>query len=508
MTLPLPSPKHCAWTAFAFGLFLSGCALWFAPLNQDEGWYLLSARRTAEGAMPYRDYAFTQGPVFPYVYSLIQPLVDTGGLQAGRVFTLLLGWASILVTAWTVFRVRRREDPWFAVCLVLVLLGLNTFHAQYLATVKTYSLAGLLLAAGLGCYLLSLRHRTRIPMVFAALFLALATATRLSLILFIPALLIHPFLARKQRGQAPWLILLLGSLGFGGLLFLPFLIQAGEGVLFGLVEYHQGRVTDGTMIFKAAFLSQFCLAYLPCALLALPILAGHRPRTPGVLGVLGGVCAVSLLHLLSPFPYQDYQVVIMPGLVLFLAIQGSEIVVAPQDRHRSARLLLAFGLLFALSSPQWKDWFSSGRDRIWWGVRSAPPLAQLQQAASELRALNPEADTVFTCDPYLAVEAGLNVPVIMNMGAFGFFPDMETGRAERLRVLNTERLEELLDTNPPPLAALSGYAFAIQSPAILPTEPKLLERIYERIDEKYEPVQVIPDFGQAQTNLRLYRRKP
>ncbi len=507
MPLPLPAPKHCAWIAGGLGIILSLCAVWFAPLNQDEGWYLLSAGRTAEGAMPYRDYAFTQGPVFPYIYSLIQPLVKTHGLLAGRIFTLVLGWMSIGVTAWTVFRIRRRETPWFAVCLVLILLGVNTFHAQYLATVKTYSLAGFFLASGLGCYLLSLRHHSRIPMVFAALFLALAAATRLSLVLFIPALLLPPFLERKHRGQAPWLMLLLASAGFGLLLFLPFLLSAGKGLRFGLFEYHQARTTSSNgLLYKAAFLSQFCLAYLPCALLALPILGGCRPRTPGLLGVLGGVCAVTVLHLFSPFPYEDYQVPVMPALALVLAVQGSEIVVGPRDRYRAARLLLGFCLLFALSSPQWRVWFSSGRDRIWWNVRDEAPLTQLRHAAEALRELDPEAGDVLTCDAYLAVEAGLEVPVELNMGPFSFFPEMETDQAERLHVLNPERLQALLQEAPPALAALSGYAFTIQSPGILPTDPELLETIENWIRQVYLPERQIPDFGQAHTELHLYRR--
>jgi len=129
-------PRTCMMLAVAATLTLGAAALIWAPLNQDEGWYLLSARRTAEGAMPYRDYAFTQGPVFPYVYCFFTPLVRAAGLAGGRAVTLLLGLTSIAVTAWTVYRVKRKEDPWLPLITVLVLLGLNTFHLQYLATVK------------------------------------------------------------------------------------------------------------------------------------------------------------------------------------------------------------------------------------------------------------------------------------------------------------------------------------------------------------------------------------
>ena len=75
-----------AWTtliwslALAAALVLGAANLILGELNQDEGWYLYAARLVSEGQILYRDFAFTQAPLLPLAYSLVQPLMEWGGL--------------------------------------------------------------------------------------------------------------------------------------------------------------------------------------------------------------------------------------------------------------------------------------------------------------------------------------------------------------------------------------------------------------------------------------------
>src|SRR5437868_3616475 len=48
-------------------LAVLGVCAWLGVVKFDEGWYIVSARLVGHGALPYRDFAFTQGPLFPYV---------------------------------------------------------------------------------------------------------------------------------------------------------------------------------------------------------------------------------------------------------------------------------------------------------------------------------------------------------------------------------------------------------------------------------------------------------
>ena len=46
---------------------LAAANLYLGDLNQDEGWYLYAAGLTAQGQLPYVDFAYTQAPVLPLV---------------------------------------------------------------------------------------------------------------------------------------------------------------------------------------------------------------------------------------------------------------------------------------------------------------------------------------------------------------------------------------------------------------------------------------------------------
>ena len=67
---------------------------YYGRVNQDEGWYLYAARMVYQGAFPYRDFAFFQAPLLPYVYGLFQNLFGDG-LLVGRLTSLALGVGTI-----------------------------------------------------------------------------------------------------------------------------------------------------------------------------------------------------------------------------------------------------------------------------------------------------------------------------------------------------------------------------------------------------------------------------
>jgi hypothetical protein len=403
--------------------------------------------------------------------------------------------------------VKRKEDPWLPLITVLVLLGLNTFHLQYLATVKTYALAGLLLTSGLGCVLRFHRGGGNGWLAGGALLLALAAGTRLSLVLFLPAVGLELLIRRPNTSAKSALVFAGASVAALATLLLPFALIAPEAVQFGWFEYHAGRETGNPLLLRAAFVSRVLRNYLPFALAALPLCLRRGRWLPGMPGIAGGAVAVTLVHALSPFPYDDYQAAVMPAFALVLALQLPSVVISPERRLQVSTGLTLFGLLFAAASPQWQDWFTAGRDRIWWNVSTRSPLADLHDAAARVHELDPEADTLFTPDAYLAIEANLDVPVELNMGPFGYLPGMETERAKRLHVLNTPLLLGLIRTTDAPIAALSGYAFTIEAPGITPTPPDTLSRIHAALLERYEKMDSLETFGQARTPLAIYRER-
>ena len=77
--------------AFAAAAALAAVNVWFGPLNQDEGWYLLAAQNVSRGMTPYRDFLYTQGPVLPYAYGWIAGAWSDAGVLGGRLVTAVFG---------------------------------------------------------------------------------------------------------------------------------------------------------------------------------------------------------------------------------------------------------------------------------------------------------------------------------------------------------------------------------------------------------------------------------
>ena len=480
--------------------------LMFGNLNQDEGWYLYAAKMVGGGAKPYADFAFTQGPVMPYAYRLLLPMLPVDGVAGGRMLTALFGILSGMLAAAAAARMvdRNRLATGLAVA---ILVGCNVYQSYFTTVVKTYGLCAFLLMAGF--FALTFRKKGYGALVAGGL-IALAAGTRLSAGLVLPITGIWLIFQRERRGHWIWF-------GIGGGLtllavFLPFLVTAPEQTFFGLVGYHAGRDSGGwkaLLILKAGFVSRFVQAYFVFALMAAAAFCWRRrDRKPDPGSVLLWACGlgISLLHLLAAFPYDDYQTIAYPILAAALAVT----LVPRLEQHQLVRalgFLLLISVAAAFSSPINQEWFVRGRDRIWWRFKTQSDLAMLRDAAAYVRANSPEDSVLLTQDIYLAVEADRRVPPGMEMGPFCYYPELPREQAERLHLLNREMLLEILQTSDAPLAAFSGYGLSIESPGITELPPSDAVLLRDTLQTRYARAATYPHFGQAHTTLEIYQRK-
>ncbi len=501
---------------------LGALNLAWGDLNQDEGWYLYAARQVHDGRLPYLDFAFTQGPVLPFVYSCADGWVRRWGVAGGRLFTFLLGFAGSLGAAWIAARTAPDRKRAYAALLAFTLIAGNVYQSYFTTVVKTYSLGAVLLVSGL-LALSFARSRGGIGAVFlSGFFLALAAGTRLSAGAALPVAGLYLLIERRRLGDSRWL-----AFGVGGLLGLvavsaPFLAVARDGFLFGVFEYHSARSAGGLvplLVYKVGFLSRMVQAYfLPvCIGAALVLLRGcggaGRSEPPSVApermnaALWGIVLGVTLVHLAAPFPYEDYQVMLYP---LFAAALAVALVAVIPERWALWLLLAVFAVstASAFSSPINQSWVIQGRDRIWWRLKDEPALKKLHKVALWLNDRAPAGSVLLTQDTYLAVEAGLSVPDGMEMGPFSYYPDFPRERAERLRVLNRDMMKELLTETDAPYAAFSGYGLSIHSPDISELPEPAQRELWAMVDARYDEAFVVPNFGQALTTLRVMRKKP
>ncbi len=539
-----PVAHMVLWGMVIVGTFLLyGISLWWGELNQDEGWYLYAGRMVAEGGVPYRDFAFTQGPVMAYAYAAAYPFIRWQGVLGGRMVTVLLGWGALALAVYLVriIALRNGQRSLWPMLLVAAFWGLNVYQVYFTTIVKTYALAAVCMLAGLilleralaGATMsgISSRKTVYVQSLLGGMLLALSAGVRLSSAILLPACWLPLVLAwlrlKRPRGLEAWLLGMLagGTLGIM-LVFLPFVFLAPDALHFGLFAYHAGRTAETflvTLAYKAGFVLRLIQAYWPLFALAILLpwdrICFHRGRDAKEQNVkplhipLGvGFIAVTLVHLLSVFPYDDYQVFVMPLAMILLALSLGRFIdlgiLQEGMRQRWVGALLIVLLGVSLSSALLHGWLVGPRNLIWWPLRERSSLGQLRDVGHMMRMGQKRCDVegkVITQDLYLAVESGHRVPAGMELGPFANFWSLSDTDAVRFGVLNYARAADVLAHVAAEWAAYSSYGFAIDAPSIMPIAGREREELLGLLRERFELFDVVPGFGQAMTDLYLYQ---
>ncbi len=505
--------------ALAAWLGLGAANLIFGELNQDEGWYLYAARLVAEGQFPYRDFAFTQGPMLPLVYAALHPLLLEGaGLAGGRILTALLGLAAALAAALLAARSSDANQRGAAALLAFGLIVINVYQSYFTTVVKTYALCGLFLTTGFLLLHVARGKRSNCLFLLAGLVLAAAAATRITAGLALAAGGLALLSARRDLGDRAWLLFGVGGATGLALFYGSFFAAAPEATRFFVIDYHAARTAGGLasqLIYKVGFASRLLQGYFVAFLLGgllilLRVLRGAgptRPRDPLVLAGWGTVLGITLVQALAPFPYDDYEVPLFPLFAALLASAWLRAAGRSGDSASWTRVIVVAALLSsavaAVSSPLNQAWMITGRDRIWWRVREQPTLLQFREVARRVKALAGQEPELLTQDVYLAVETGLRVPRGLEMGQFSYYPRLRRDEAELYHVVNGEMLREILATSPARVAALSDYALVMASPEVSKLPEAEQQELWTLVRARFRPVEEVPEFGQGNTTLRI-----
>lgn len=521
--------------AFAAAAALAAVNVWFGPLNQDEGWYLLAARNLSRGMMPYRDFLYTQGPVLPWVYGVFADVWSPGGVLGGRILTALLGLLAALFFSVCAGCLARRRDPaaeWPAFVLAFILLSLSPDWSYFTAIPKTYALGafflslGFLFATGLELALKSIPRRAPFAAAFSGACFAFAAATRATLCLAaVPVWIALIVLARRDRARRlDWLWFAVGCAAALAFAYAPFLLECPENFLFSQT-YHAARASAPLgewLVLRAGFLCFLAQGY-PALIAAAAILAAvavFRTREAGgaagpadpsrvlYLAVVAAFALLTLAHFLVPFPYADYNTPAMPLAAVALAVPLGGLVARANLRPwRVGLVALAASAAFVAASPWPMKWVDGEQHLFWFHSSLDSALARLRRAGRVVREQNPEGKPILAQDAYLAVEAGVPVVPGFEMGPFSIFPDLSDEEARARRVHNVATAEAAIREADYDVAALSGYTFLLGCPSTAPLPYPDRERLCESVRAPFgAPVYSEHRFGQQNTELLIYSR--
>lgn len=414
--------------------------LFFRRVNLDEGWYLGAAKLVYTGKTLYHDFAYTQTPLLPYVYGLLQPFAGLG-LYQGRVMTGVLGLAAWAMSAVSAYRV----GGWRAALYCLGLLATSFFAAAQYTYTATYALTACLMALAIDISLRPWPQRRQT--IVAASLMSLAVAVRLSTIVALPLFLLYLVLRSKQR----WSTLLWGALTMFitlGVVLGGYWLIGGQLMIYDIWGFHLDRILRTKWQLEKIRLRTLKTAFD----FAIPILLGgwaslwlgkhliHRrwqTTATQALWVSTALTAMAgalfVAHIVPRTTDSYYNSLQLP----MLCTTGG-IVLALLSTTLPRRLVSAVPLILLLLNGGTQG-YALWRD----GALTWPPqnqIAIVRTAARIVQQYTAPSDTLLSFNQHLALEAERTTPPGYEMAIFSYRPTWTTDQARAYKVVNNEIL--------------------------------------------------------------------
>ena len=315
------------------------------PIDGDEGFFLMAARLISQGMALYKDFFFLHAPAVPYFFGTWFALVGPGW-YAARLLSALIG---IAVGLFLFEHLRHATGRWGWALLGTGLYAGAGLVLGWFTPVKSLGTSCLFTFAAVSL----LSREGRRSVLVGGIFLGLAAAARLYLIVGIPCTLV--FLFRRDRWSRQLLrdvVQLAIGVFIGALPLLLVLIQDHQAFIFGTVEYHALRDVRSSGVVGdwpqkwATLLSVLGLQHADgtgsiqfLGLLVLALASFFSPATPRNSLFAYVWMALFVVSLLPTPSYAQYFALLVP----FLIVEAVVFLAALQAP--SLRPALALGLL-------------------------------------------------------------------------------------------------------------------------------------------------------------------
>ena len=308
------SPSRGGLLTLALFLLLALLAL-AHPIDHDESQYVAAAVLTAHGLLPYRDYAYLQTPLQPFLLALLAWAADGLAWPALRVANALFGAVAIACVHGAAREVARRR----AALAAAALFACTDILLFAIGTARNDALPAAALAAALWLAVRAERGRGgRAQALATGLLLAAAAAAKVSYAL--PALAYGGWALWQHRRHRP-LLVALGAIPMA--LFVAWTWRLDPAAFgFGVFTFPAAAPADyyadrpWKLSFAAKLFDAVKFLALGPALLAVAVTLLRR-RMPALLALL---TVAGLIAALLPTPtWRQYLLPMLPPLFVLLA---------------------------------------------------------------------------------------------------------------------------------------------------------------------------------------------
>ena len=405
----------------ALGAALYGVVALYLVLNGatnvDEGFYGLISRAVMGGLVPYRDFAYTQMPLFPYIQGSVMKVIGFGFIEQRLASGL---WALLTVAIGTTWLWRRKGPALACAFAALMTTGLQWMYFAHLG--KTHAFVGLVVLAAVLVALSEQPFTAR--MFWFSLLGVLAVGCRLPtgpfFLIVWTGLLAREFSARNLARAVALPTL------FSVVLLAPFIAAAPRAFWFWALDFH--RVSNVLKYWHLSYGDMF--EFAPAVNVMLVLLAAglamRRLRLAAPLDiVLLALIATFTLNVIPRGTYPEYAMPEVPGLVL--------------------ALVLAFGALPQFAGAPWAWGALCLVNLVGLPVIDTAVYAETRKAASFVRQFQQPGFPFVGSASIIALEAGSPVDPRMLMGSFCCTEVYDEAGAAKLHMMTPAGIARLME---------------------------------------------------------------
>ena len=473
------------------GVFYS----YYGRIFLDAGFYLNASREVYQGRLPYRDFFFVQGPVYPYVYGL--PLKMTGfHLLYARWLSLVFGMLTLGFTA----IIASRSGGKTGSIIALAAIATVPSQAYFFCSVKLYALTAFFITGAFA--VLGSRRSPAIRFTFGLIMALLAAATRLTMIPALLIIMLYIILESHRIGlRFPWIpLLVVTSVGLA--ISIPFLIIAREEVYYFLLGIHTSA-SEGPYLFN--FFKQMkvlgkLILYYPILTMSFGFIISKSilQRMRSGLGflewtIVAVILVVTAVHLTANWFSLGYQSVIIPLMAAFSGGLAGRCI----DGNRISRPVITVSLLLIAGVG-----ISTGGQYIW--MNSVSVIRNLNFITEVIEKKSAPGTSVAACSAVFALEAGRPVADSFGGAPFTYTPSWDDEQCRRFGGVNNRILLDLLSRQEPGVLILEKDSFSVGSPGFFPVPDELQNEIFDAIDNNYTPVATFRNLGNGDLDLTMY----
>lgn len=481
---------------FSMSLYLINSILFIilGQANADEGWYLYASKLVYSGQQPYRDFAFTQTPLLPYIYGVVQNLCFQS-IYLGRITSVIFSSIAFILSV----IIAKKHGGEMAGGITSLLGATFTFGIYFQTITKTYALTTFFFM--LAFFILTSNLNLDWKLILSTVFVLLATLTRLSALFFAIPFIAYAFCFSSHKVK-----LLLITLCLLPLLWISVsALQNFDATIWGLVTHHTSQWGRLSLIERLAEVINFRIPsllisfslyfflWLTVLLVEFRLIKTNIKYYCSILITTIGLLLFSIPNLISGGFYTEYFV---PFVFVSFPITSIAFVKIFYRKGKFTKIFMEVVLCSAMILGLIRGGYyyidvSGGRT----------PIDEIKKASAIISENSTLNDKIFVLEAlWLAIESQREVMQNMTMAQFSFY-DTDTKTANKLHLVNSEIILSYINNSDPRIIVFTDLDWHIIQ------KSSYYENIINSLYKNYRLIYSQDDFGQNSSYIDIYIRQ-